>query len=274
MSIAQACEDLAAEAAALRAVAADADPEAVTPFYGWRVRDTVEHVVMLNRLATLSFSDPDAFAAEKGRFVEGTSPPSPDTPRVEAFARIRAYETSRLSLLSWGQLLAAWEAGQADLSAAAVGLTDDVKVAWFGAPMRAETLVNARQMEVWGYGQDVFDLLRVRRPEGERVRNVAEFGIRTMGFSFANRGLPAPEPRPFVALTSPGGATWTWNDPASPNRVEGPAADFCLVATQRRNMADTALRVTGEGAQTWMRIAQCIAGPPVDGPAPGARAWS
>jgi uncharacterized protein (TIGR03084 family) len=273
MSIAQACEDLAAEAAALRAVVVGADPEAVTPFYGWRVRDAIEHMVTIDRLATLSLSDPAAFEAEKGRFAEGTRPPAPDTPREESFARIKAYETSRLAFLSWSQLLAAWDAGQADLRAAAAGVAQDAKVAWFAAPMRAQTLVNARQMEVWGYGQDVFDLLRVRRAEGERVRNVVEFGIRTLGFSFANRGLPTPDPRPHVVLTSPGGATWTWNDPASPSRVDGPAADFCLVATQRRNVADTALQVTGEAAQTWMRIAQCIAGPPLDGPAPGVRAW-
>ena len=273
MSIAQACEDLAAEAAALRAVAAGADPEAVTPFYGWRVRDSIEHMVTLDRLATLSLSDPARFEVERARFAEGTKPPSPDTPREAAFVRIKAYETTRLDLLSWPQLLAAWEAGLADLRAAATGCAEDAKVAWFAAPMRAQTLVNARQMEVWGYGQDVFDLLRVRRAEGERVRNVVEFGVRTLGFSFANRGLPVPEPRPFLSLTSPAGEVWTWNDPAAPSRVEGAAADFCLVATQRRNVADTALKVTGAAAQAWMRIAQCITGPPLDGPAPGVRAW-
>jgi|KBSSwiStaDraftv2_1062776.scaffolds.fasta_scaffold182141_3 uncharacterized protein (TIGR03084 family) len=273
MSMAEACEDLAAEAAELRALVRGAVPEAVTPFEGWRVRDVVEHMVTIDRLATLSLTDAAAFNAEQGRFVEGTKPPSADRPRAEAFARIKAYETSRLAFLSWAQLLAAWDAGLAELIAAGRGAAEDAKVGWFGPPMRARTLINARQMEVWGYGQDVFDLMRARRAEGERLRNVAEFGVRTMGFCFANHGLPAPDPKPFVALTSPGGATWAWNDPGADSRVEGSAVDFCRVAVQRRNVADTALKVTGEAARTWMRIAQCIAGPPAEGPAPGVRAW-
>lgn len=273
MSLAQACDDLAAEVTALRQLVTDADPLAVTPFYGWRVLDSIKHMVTIDRLATLSLSDQAGFQAELARFVEGTQPPAPDTPREDTFRRIAAYETSRLDFLSWPQLLATWDAGQQQLRKAALALPEDAKAAWFGPPMRAETLITARQMETWGYGQDDFDLMRVRRKEGDRIRNVAEFGIRTMGFSFANRGLTPPDPKPHVVLTAPSGAVWTWNDPASPDRVEGPAVDFCLVATQRRNVEDTALKVTGAAAGTWMRIAQCIAGAPLNGPPPGLRAW-
>jgi uncharacterized protein (TIGR03084 family) len=236
--------------------------------------DSLKHMVMIDRLATLSLSDPERFKEEHARFVEGTKPPSPDTPREDTFRRIALYESSRLDALSWGQLLAAWDAGQSELRAAALAQSEDAKVAWFAAPMRAETLVNARQMETWGYGQDVFDSRRVRRAEGDRIRNVVEFGLRTMGFSFSNRGLTPPDPKPFVALTAPSGAVWTWNDPSSASRVEGAAVDFCLVATQRRHVADTGLTVTGEAAETWMNIAQCIAGPPANGPRPGERAWN
>jgi hypothetical protein len=55
--------------------------------------------------------------------------------------------------------------------------------------------------------------------------------------------------------------------------VEGAALDFCRVVTQGRNVADTALRVTGENATRWMAIAQCFAGAPSDPPEPGERAW-
>ena len=64
------------------------------------------------------------------------------------------------------------------------------------------------------------------------------------------------------ALTAPGGETWTWGDPASPDRVEGSALDFCLVVTQRRLLADTELTVTGDAAREWMAIAQAFAGGP------------
>ena len=54
-------------------------------------------------------------------------------------------------------------------------------------------------------------------------------------------------------------------------RVEGAAVDFCKVVTQTRNVADTALRVSGPVAADWMTIVQCFAGPPEDPPAPGTR---
>ena len=47
------------------------------------------------------------------------------------------------------------------------------------------------------------------------------------------------------------------------------ASDFCRVVTQRRNLADTDLKVTGPAAQDWMRVAQAFAGPPGEGRRPG-----
>jgi hypothetical protein len=44
--------------------------------------------------------------------------------------------------------------------------------------------------------------------------------------------------------------------------VHGSAIDFCLVVTQRRHLADTALVVEGDAAQEWMALAQAFAGPP------------
>ncbi len=50
--------------------------------------------------------------------------------------------------------------------------------------------------------------------------------------------------------------------------VRGPALDFCLVVTQRRNLADTALVVEGDPAAEWMSLAQAFAGPPGPGRPP------
>ena len=51
--------------------------------------------------------------------------------------------------------------------------------------------------------------------------------------------------------------------------VKGPAEDFCLVAVQRRHVADTNLEISGDIAQDWMSIAQVYAGPPTEGRKPG-----
>ena len=50
--------------------------------------------------------------------------------------------------------------------------------------------------------------------------------------------------------------------------VRGTAVDFCLVTTQRRNVADTALEINGAAAQDWLDKAQLFAGPPSNPPDP------
>ncbi|MGY1698098.1 hypothetical protein [Geodermatophilus sp. SYSU D00766] len=50
--------------------------------------------------------------------------------------------------------------------------------------------------------------------------------------------------------------------------MSGTALDFCLVVTQRRHRADTALTVTGDLAARWMAVAQAFAGVPGPGRPP------
>jgi uncharacterized protein (TIGR03084 family) len=137
--------------------------------------------------------------------------------------------------------------------------------------MGVRMFTTARQMETWAHGQAIYDLMGRTREPTDRLRNIAEIGVRTYGWTFANRQRPVPGPAPFVRLTAPSGALWEWNDPASADAVRGDALAFCQVVTQTRNVADTALQVQGEAAVEWMRLAQCFAGPPEDPPAPGAR---
>jgi hypothetical protein len=42
--------------------------------------------------------------------------------------------------------------------------------------------------------------------------------------------------------------------------VSGDATAFAQVVTQVRNIAETNLVVTGDGASKWMALAQCFAG--------------
>ena len=65
-------------------------------------------------------------------------------------------------------------------------------------------------------------------------------------------------------------STITWGPSDAANTVRGPAEDFCLVVTQRRNVKDTGLAVTGPVATEWMTVAQAYAGAP--GPGRPARA--
>jgi len=63
-----------------------------------------------------------------------------------------------------------------------------------------------------------------------------------------------------VELVLPSCAPWTAGPADAVDRVAGSAEDFCLVVTQRRNVADTALAVTGPAASAWLAVAQAFAG--------------
>ena len=145
------------------------------------------------------------------------------------------------------------------------------RLPWFGPDMGVRMFTSARLMETWAHGQDVYDLMRVPRRPTDRIRSIAVLGVRTFGWTFANRGLPVPERPPYVRLVAPSGAVWEWNEPSDAEQVRGDALEFCQVVTQGRNVADTKLVVVGETATRWMAIAQCFAGGPVDPPAPGTR---
>ncbi|HEY4417880.1 MAG TPA: maleylpyruvate isomerase family mycothiol-dependent enzyme, partial [Pseudonocardia sp.] len=121
----------------------------------------------------------------------------------------------------------------------------------------------------WAHGQDIADALGVRREPTDRLRHVAHLGVRTAGFSFALHGRAAPSVPVRVELVGPSGDVWAWGDADAADRVSGDALDFCLVVTQRRNVADTGLEVVGPVATEWISIAQAFAGEPGPGRAPG-----
>ena len=107
-------------------------------------------------------------------------------------------------------------------------------------------------METWAHGQAIFDALGIDRVEHDRLRNIAVMGVNTFDWTFKVNRRDVPAVKPYVRLTSPSGALWEWNDPATVERVEGSAVEFCRVVTQTRNLADTNLAVTGGIARQWL----------------------
>ena len=249
--------DLAAEHEALDAVVRDrpdADWTVLTPAPGWAVRDQIAHLWYFDGTAVLAATDPEAFKATTAALLAA----GPDA----------ALEPSRS--LTPAELLEAWRKGRAELLAVLARLDPGARIPWYGPAMAARSFATARLMETWAHGQDVVDALGVTREPTDRLRHVAHIGVRARPFSYAVRGLEVPAGEVHVALDPPdGGEPWTWNDPASPDRVTGPALDFCLVVTQRRHPADTTLAVEGPLATEWIAIAQAFAGPPGEGRRPG-----
>jgi uncharacterized protein (TIGR03084 family) len=239
----------------------DTDWERNTQFKGWSVNDIVQHLHDSDLMAAASVAGPEAFTRLRTEI---------QARRDTGMSRIQ--ETRhRLDHLTGPRLLEHWYATMNDLCDEISALPANARLTWYGPDMGVRMFATARQMETWAHGQAIYDLMGAERQPGDRLRNIAELGVRTYGWTFVNRRMPVPEPPPYVRLAGPSGAVWEWNDPSPDNIVEGSAMDFCQVVTQVRNVADTALTAKGEPARIWMSLAQCFAGPPEDPPQPGTR---
>jgi len=253
--------DFKAECDALRALLQgrdDADFERPTLFKDWTVNDVIAHLHIWNHAVNLSVTDEAAFDA----FVQAFR---------DAGGRHFPYTHEWSGGLKGQALLSAWYGLCTDMESLWRDLDSERRVKWVGPPMTVRMSMVARQMETWSHGQEVFDVFGVARQDEDRIRNIAELGVRTFGFTFANRGIERPPVKPFVRLTGPSGEVWTWNAESDTDYVAGPATDFCQVVTQTRNIADVGLEVCGGAATQWMAVAQCFAGGPNDPPPPGAR---
>jgi uncharacterized protein (TIGR03084 family) len=247
--------DLAAETADLDALVAALPAPAwrtPTPADGWTIADQVSHLAFFDAAATLAATDAERFRAERAE-LNALGDDYPD----QIAARYRH--------LPGDDLLAWFRGTRAELLRTFAAIDPSRRLPWYGPDMSPASSVTARLMETWAHGADVADALAVTRRPTSRLRHIAHLGVRTMGFSFALRGLPEPAQPVRVELAAPDGTTWTWGPPGATDRVTGPALDFCLVVTQRRHRADTSLRATGAVARQWLAIAQAFAGAPGPG---------
>jgi uncharacterized protein (TIGR03084 family) len=250
------CRDLTDETDVLVALLDsldDAGWDAPTPADAWSIKDQIAHLAFFDGAVVTAVTDPERFRADlaelTGAFVE------------EQAARDRA-RSGRDTLTALLDARAAMREAflHADLSQ---------RVPWYGTEMSVASALTARIMETWAHGQDVFDAVQVVHPNTAALRQVAHIGVRALPNSYAARRMAVPVKPVRVELDAPDGSTWTWGHADASERVTGPAVDFCLVVTQRRNLADTAVHTSGDIAGQWMLIAQAFAGPPGSGRQPG-----
>ena len=240
---------------------ADADFARPTQFKGWTIHDVVSHLHVWNWAADLALADPDRFLDFRTKLLGA----------IADGRRIRDAETDWLDGARNRERLEQWRELYLAMTERFLAADPKRRVAWAGPDMSVRSSITARLMETWAHSQEVYDTLGRECAHTDRLKNIADLGVRTFGWAYVNRGRPVPSEVPYVRLSAPSGAVWEWNEPSAPNRVEGAAVDFCKVVTQTRNVADTTLRVSGPVAQDWMAIVQCFAGPPEDPPAPGTR---
>lgn len=233
-----------------------------TQFMDWTPWDVVAHLHYFDRVSLLALTDEAAFVDRRKQMVESMS----------AGVTNREAARSDFDGLDSAALLTHWIETCHELAEELGSSEPKRRLPWFGPDMGVKMFTTARLMETWAHGQEIYDLKQATRPPTDRLQHIAVLGVKTFGWTFANRGLEPPGPPPYVRLVAPSGAIWEWNEPSESERVCGDALDFCQVVTQGRNVGNSALEVTGPIATRWMSIAQCFAGPPVEPPKLGARA--
>ena len=233
-----------------------------TPFFNWTIFDEVAHIAFFDHEALLAIEDLGRFRKRaKGVMEVILSDGSwPD------------YINPLLGPEEPAELLALWRDIRKRLIHRLGEMTPKDRLPWFGPDMSARSFATARLMETWAHSQDVFDTLGIKRTNCARLRHIAHIGVSTFAWSFDARKLPPPGIKPRVELAGPAGERWEWGKPHASERVWGSAEEFCLVAVQRCNVADTGLKWQGEHVEKWLTIAQAFAGVSQDPPAPGVRA--
>ena len=238
------CEGLEALIAPLT----DSEFATPTPAIGWDIAHQVAHLCWTDEVALLAATDPAGFDAVLQR----------------AAANPLGFideETAELAAVEPAVLVGRWRTARHALVQALEVVEPGVKLPWFGPAMSARSMATASLMETWAHTQDVADALGVAHPASNGLKDICHLGVRTRDFAYVINGLEPPAGEFAVRLTGPDGEVWAWGFDDASDRVEGPAEDFCLLVTQRREPEQLALRFEGE-AKNWSTFAQVFAGLP------------
>ena len=239
----------------------DEDFERETLFNDWSINTVLQHLHFFNYAAHISLDDEDAILALLAELSESG----------EKGVDMVAHTEQKLDGAKGRALLALWHDYYTAMVQDYEGVDPKKRLKWAGPDMSVLSSITARLMETWSHAQAVYDLLGVRRQDGDHIKNVVVIGNNTFGWTFINRGEEVPDDKPFLKLTAPSGEVWQFNEPSDSNFIEGAATEFGQVVTQCRNIGDTQLKVVGATATKWMAVAQCFAGPPRTPPAAGVR---
>ena len=260
----QQAHDYLAEASELANILTG-QPESIfaqkTLFKSWTINDVIGHLYMFDVAALKSLQS----AAEFDAFYTQISE------RLDEGMSLLESQYPYLKDLSGKRLFLKWQKNSQNLGKAYAKSDPKKRLKWVGPDMSAMSSITARQMETWAHGQEIFDALGLSRPAHDRIKNICHLGVATFGWSFQNRRIEVPQPRPYVSLKAPSGKIWEWNNPESPYSIQGEALDFATVVTQVRHIRDTNLKIKGAIAKQWMEIAQCFAGKPENPPVQGTR---
>ncbi len=180
----------------------------------------------------------------------------------------RAAEAVRLERAAPAEVFARWQRARQAALAAVRAADPDQPLEWVAGPVKPATLATTRLAEHWAHGLDITGPLGIKFPDTERLRHVAWLAHRTLPYALSLAGQPPVAVR--CELTAPDGAapdgpgpaspgTWRFGPPDAGSAITGSAADFCRVAAQRLDPAQSGLRASGPHGATALRVLRTYA---------------
>jgi uncharacterized protein (TIGR03084 family) len=233
-------DDLAAEYRQLDAVLAALTPRqwsAPSGAKGWTVADVVLH------LAQSEEAVGSPATTEAGAFLPSTAT-TVDGAMADLVAAERGFPPDAV--------LARWRKAAFATPDALRACPPGTRLAWVRTSLSPRTLATTRLAEHWAHAQDITVPLGIDYPDTDRLRHIAWLAHRTLPYAFSVAGRP--DAAVHCDLTAPDGTRWTFGDPAAPNRITGPAADFCRVGARRLTPERTALHAEGPDAAEALRL--------------------
>ena len=255
-------DDLAAEEERLEGILLGLDEAQWTSpsaAQGWTIADVVLHLAQ----------------SEEG--VEATAARRPLRAGLGAMAGDtmddRAAEAVRLERAAPAEVFARWQRARQAALAAVRAADADRPLEWVAGPVKPATLATTRLAEHWAHGLDITGPLGITFPDTERLRHVAWLAHRTLPYALSLAGQPPVAVR--CELTPPDGAgadgagadgagpegssTWRFGPPDAESAITGTAGDFCRVAAQRLDPAQSGLRASGPHGATALRVLRTYA---------------
>ena len=239
--------DLEAEQLELQAVVAAIDADAwlaVTPAWGWDVRDTIAHL-----------ADTDEMAIDTVR--GGPYAINDVAARAASGADVTYHGVLRGRRLTGGDVAGWWVDTSAAERSMLLDLPPDARVPW-GIGMRTPSFVTARLMETWAHGLDVRAALGVPAVDTDRLAHVAWLATRALPYAYSVAGMQPSDAPLRVELTLPSGVPWTFGPETAADRITGSAGDYCRVFVHRRRPADSNLVIEGATARTAIAVARAF----------------
>jgi uncharacterized protein (TIGR03084 family) len=212
---------------------------------GWDVRDSISHLADTDEIAVDTMDDGPR---SLNRFVTVLATGKD----ITLWGVLRGRRRSGADVLAWWERTSMFECERLNQ------LDSTQRVPW-GLGMGRPAFITARLMETWAHGLDVRAAVGAPPVDTDRLRHIAFLATRALPYAFSYAGRPLPSTPLRVELDLPSGARWTHGPEDAPDRITGPAGEYCRVFVQRLSLSDAPhLAATGAGAREALLVARAF----------------